>query len=80
MSSTKRTGRYEATGTDGKDYVIIEETTFPDASLSVNSSQIEGIKTYKTDAGDSVNRITQGIYEIADKGVTLSAKGSSELP
>lgn len=77
MKKTTETARYEATGSDGRRYVIVETTDFiGSTTLHDNKTTwTPGMKTLRTTTGDHVNKVSDGVYEIMRTRVTLRFAG-----
>jgi len=63
--SIRQTGRFVATGANGKRYHVnvFTECVSTGRDLDGNSQELEGIKSLKLDDGTHVNRIDQGRYQ-----------------
>jgi hypothetical protein len=69
----ERTGAFDAIGTDGRTYQVIEYTEFHDASTvhGAQNNWVPGIKSYRLRYGDPVNALPDGDFEIARTGLRL---------
>lgn len=69
---TKLTATFEAVGTDGQAYTILEWTNLiPAGTMTDPHAVIEGLKTLRTTNGLSVNRLDKGKYQIVQTGISL---------
>ena len=77
MKRTEETNRYRTTGSDGRRYEIIETTEFI-GTTTLHDGQTTwtpGMKTLRTTTGDHVNKVSDGVYEVARSRVTLRFAG-----
>ncbi len=66
------TGSFRAQDEKGNEYVIYIYTDILDASTRGNpQAEIEGMKELRTEAGQAVNRLEKGKYQVVETGQVL---------
>ena len=68
------TATFQATGSDGGTYQIIEWTEFHDSSTldSKHKEEMPGMKSYKLDNGDQLNQKSSTEYVVVLTGLRLT--------
>lgn len=70
---TRQTGKFNALGSDGRTYVVIELTEFLNTTTqeSATTEWLEGLKAYRLGDGGAVNRHSDTEFTVVSTGVQL---------
>ena len=60
----RETGRFTATGNDGRIYTVVEYTTF--------RAEVPGLKRYATSGRQRLRQLGPGRYQMTDSGIALT--------
>ncbi len=79
-ATIKQTGKFTASGSDGRAYTVYIYTNYIDTGNFIDPNAfVEGLKELRTSDGLAVNRHKKGEYEIVQTGVLLKSN-SVEAP
>ncbi len=61
---TRQTGRIRAIGDDGREFVILEYSSYPEDGPDGVTAREPSVVTFQTEECIPVNRVGEGLYEV----------------